>query len=160
MFVGVTVLLLGLPAVYVRQSRQAGVLGLVAFVMLSVGLTLLALPHSAIDILLLPALAQQAPAQLFAILSGGGDDPIAGIFWLLPEPILVLGALLWAWVTLRARVLPRWPAWLLVAAIVLNLCWNFLPLPLEVGWEPGPVLFYLALASFGWVILRDKMAAE
>lgn len=156
MFVGVFVLLLGLPAVYLRQSAQAGRVGLLGFVLLFVGVTLLAIPHSAIDILLLPALAQQVPTQLFAILSGEGGDTIASVFWLLPEPTVVIGAVLWAVTTLRARVLPAWPACLLLVALVFNLFWNSLALLPDMGWEPGPVLFYLALAGFGLSLVLGK----
>jgi hypothetical protein len=156
MFVGVIVLLLGLPAVYVRQSLKAGILGLVAFVLLFFGLTLLALPHSVIDFALLPTLVRQVPNQVFAIMMAEGDDPIAALLWMTAEPTVVIGALLWAYSTIRARVLSAWPAWLLVGGIVLNLLWSLLSFLPDVGWEPGPVLFYLALAGFGVVLLMDQ----
>lgn len=156
MFVGVIVLLLGLPAVYARQSQQTGILGLAGFVLLFWGLLLLALPHSVIDFALLPTLVAQVPDQVMPIFMAQGADPIAAFMAMIAEPTLVIGVFVWAFATLRARVFPRWPACLLLVAIVMNILWNFLSLFPALGWEPGPVLFYLALASFGLPLLTDK----
>lgn len=156
MFVGVMVLLLGLPALYLRQYRQAGKVGLVGFVLLFLGLTLLALPHSAIDVMLLPTMVAQGPEQTWAVMLTQGDDPIAASMALVAEPILVFGALVWFFASLRAHVFPVWLVWLLPVAIVLNILWPFVAILTNVGWEPGPVLFYLALAGFGGSLLIDQ----
>lgn len=153
MFVGVIGLLLGLPAVYVRQSQKTGIFGLVAFVMLFFGLALLALPHSVVDYSLLPTLVVKVPDQVFAIFTESGD-PIAAVMGMLASPAAALGAILLAIATLRARVYPAWIAWLLLASPVITFIGNnFMSLP---GAEPGPVLFYLALAGLGWSLLTER----
>ncbi|MBI1878113.1 MAG: hypothetical protein HYR94_07790 [Chloroflexi bacterium] len=154
MFVGVILLLLGLPAVYVRQSHKAGILGLVGFVLLFFGLSLVALPHSVIDFDLLPTLVAQVPDQVMPIMMAEAEDPFVAFMGMIAFPTLLVGTVLLAISTIRARVFPSWPAWLLLGAVALNLIENLIfNVP---GVEVGAVLFYLALAGFGLSLLTDK----
>ena len=99
----------------------------------------------------------QVPDQVIPIFMAEGEDPLAAIMWMIAEPTALIGALLLAISTIRARVFPSWPAWLLIAAMALNIITNLLfRLP---GAELGAVLFYLSLAGFGYVLLADQRVA-
>lgn len=158
LYFAIMLILLGLPAVYARQSHKAGLLGLAGFVLMFIGLPLMDLVHSVLDFMLLPALVARVPDQIMPIFMFAGEDPVAAAMTNVAPPILLLGAILLAISTLRARVLSPWPAWLLLLAMAGVIATQLLNLP-NPGVDPSAVLFYLALAGFGGTLLLDKGTA-
>lgn len=122
--VGAVGVIIGLTAVYVRESDQAGRLGLVAYVLVILNMVLQASWMWA-DLFVSGAIAASAPG----ILDGTVADPRldAGFLlaWFMNATFIVLGI-----ATLRARVFVRPVGWALVAIGVITL----VPLPFD-----GPV---------------------
>lgn len=158
LYFAIMLILLGLPAVYVRQSHKAGLLGLAGFVLMFFGLPLMDLLHSVIDFMLLPALVARIPDQIMPIFMFADEDPVSAAMTNLAPPILLLGALFLAISTIRARVLSPWPAWLLLVAMVGVIATQLFNLP-NPGVDPTAILFYLALGGFGGTLLLDKEVA-
>ena len=64
----------------------------------------------------------------------------------------VLGVLLLAIATLRARVFPRWIAWLLIATLVLGVV-SFVPFFPQALSNLTPIIANVAIAGFGYALL-------
>jgi len=110
-FIGSLFVLLGLPGMYARQAKPAGILGLLGFlfvwyVILFQGVLI---PFTSVTIV--PMLVTD-PATRHILAAG----PLASFtpFSIPSEVGQVLGVLLLAIATLRARVFPRWIPWLLI----------------------------------------------
>jgi hypothetical protein len=153
-FVSRVLLLLGLPALYARQARRAGGLGLVAFALL--------MTEMAYEVYIelyegyvTPLLAREPAAQpLF-----GSNGLLAQGAGALGPPVLVL---ILAWplfgvATVRAGVLPRRSGWLQIATApvtVLSLA-LFTAMPdalarLPMAVQPVSITYYLLLAGYAW----------
>jgi hypothetical protein len=156
LFFAVMLILLGLPGVYARQSDKVGVPGLVGFLLLFFGLPLVDLIHSVVDFTVLPALMVQAPEQTMPVMMAAFEVPSWAILQMLGFPVLGLGIVLFAAMTIQARILSPWPAWLLAAAPAVGAIANFFPVLAETGTSFDGILCYLALAGFGYVLLADK----
>lgn len=131
--VGAALLLIGLVGIYASQSEEAGVLGLVGFLVAFLGTVLLA-GTLWFELFITPALAVEAPRLAEAELGLAG--------FILSFLLVVLGWLLFGAATLRARVYPRWPAVLLIVGVVVS----FFPIPLS------GVVFSVAVAWMGFVL--------
>lgn len=114
---GAVLLLGGLVAVYVYQSEEAGILGVVGFVVAFLG-TALIIGATWAQVFIAPLLAVNAP-QIFEL------GPPTGL--LLTFITSGVGWLLFGIATLRAGVFPRWAAILLMVGAVLS----FFPVPLS-----------------------------
>ena len=159
-FLGSLLVLLGLPGVYTRQAKAAGILGLLGFlfvwyVILFQGVLI---PFTSVTIE--PMLATDPATQ--HILAAG---PLASFdpFNYVSMVGETLGILLLAIATLRARVFPRWTAWLLIATVVLNAA-SFVPFfPGALG-NVATIIGYLPLAGFGYILLsagqRESVEAQ
>ncbi len=119
-------ILIGLVALYVRQSEEAGILGLVGFLVAFFGTALLVGVAWA-QVFIGPFLAIEAP-EIFDLEPPG---------FLLTFGLLSLGWVLFGIATLLARVYSRWVAVLLIVGSVIV----FVPVPLSgivqsvaVGW--------------------------
>jgi hypothetical protein len=133
-----TLLLGGLVGFYLRQSGEAGRVGLVGFLIAFFG-TALVVGDFYANTFVTPLVAQGAPEFL--------GDPLSGILqvWLpFSFGVLALGWLPLAVVTLRARVYPRGVSWFLLVGAVVAL----VPFPL------ANLPFYAALAWVGLRLLR------
>ena len=64
----------------------------------------------------------------------------------------VLGILLLAIATLRARVFPRWTAWLLIATLVVGVV-SFVPFIPEALSNLAAIIASVAVAGFGYALL-------
>jgi hypothetical protein len=136
---GVVFVLLGLLALYVRQSEAAGALGLIGFLVAFFG-TVLAAGFFWASAFIAPALADVAPEFL-------DEGPPPGFF--LTAIAFVLGWLLFAVGTLRARIFPRAAAILLIVGAVLIV----VPLPFTF------VVFAVAVAWLGFVLFTGREAS-
>jgi hypothetical protein len=98
---GALLTMLALPSMYARQAHKAGWVGLAGHALLAIGWTLIV--YSAANTLLNPN-ATHIP-----------DTPAASLLAL----ALILGLVLTAIATLRARVYPRWAGVLLLAGCIV-----------------------------------------
>lgn len=145
LYLAVTVLIsLGLVGLYAHQAEQAGSLGLIAFLVAFIGTVLVSgLQWSAAFIV--PWLARAAPEVAQELLDTEAPG-VAAAGYILSFALLALGWLLFGLASLRAEVLPRGAAILLMVGAVLL----FLILLLEA---PGSgVVFGAALAWVGYAL--------
>jgi hypothetical protein len=130
-------LLLGLPALYTRQAKQVGWVGLVGLVIIW------------LDMLIFPVLA-------------GG---IAGLvpafkipdFLFIIGPLTIIGTLLFGIMTMRAHVFPGWLGLCLFVSYILGVIGNVLfdkSAPF-IG-DLGVLLFFLSFSAFGVVLLLSE----
>ncbi len=109
---------LGLAGLYARQVEKAGWLGLIGFLLFSAWMALVGM-LSFVEAALLPQLASEFPpfvAGFLGMFTGVPSQVNLGVLpllWTISTPMLILGSLLFAIATFRARVLPRWGAALL-----------------------------------------------
>jgi hypothetical protein len=128
---------IGLPAIYLRQSGQVGVMGFAGFILLWISFVL-GVALSSVQVVALPLLAQTAPNLLV-----GHQIPLASafLFVLLSSLTQLIGSILLGIATMRVAVFPRLAGVLLIVSGVL-----FLPLFL-VNNTP-PLSDILEVASF------------
>ena len=151
-FIGSVLVLLGLPGVYTRQAKAAGILGLLGFlcvwyVTLFHGVLI---PFTSVTIV--PVIVTDPAAQ--HLLAAGpltSFDPFNYVS-IVGETV---GLLLLAIATLRAGVFPRWVAWLLIATLVLNAA-SFVPFFPEPLGNIAAQFGYLAMAGFGYALLKPS----
>jgi hypothetical protein len=162
-FLGVAMsalVLLGLAGIYARQAGEAGVLGLAGFLLFG-AFWATAGAFQFAEALILPVLAADAPAFVDGWMglideSGRGDallgavplvHKLSGLLYLLGGPVLGVA-------TIRAGVLPRWPAGLLAgAAIAAPVLSMLLPHELVRG---AAVPMGLALVWLGYALWSER----
>ena len=135
-----TLLLGGLVGIYLGQSGAAGRLGFVGFLVAFFG-TALGVGNFYANTFVTPMVAFGAPAFL--------DDPLSVVLQLWSPfsfGLIALSWLLFAVATLRARVYPRGPSWLLLVGAVVAL----VPFPL------AKLPFYAAVGWKGLRLLRER----
>lgn len=151
-FIGALFVLLGLPGVYTRQAKPAGILGLLGFLFVWY-VTLFQgalIPFTSVTIV--PMLVTNpATRQLLAA------GPLASFTpFFIPSLVgQVLGVLLLAIATLRAGVFPRWIAWLLIATLVLGLA-SFVPFFPDALRNLASILPSVATVGFGYALLEPS----
>lgn len=150
-FIGSMFVLLGLPGVYTRQAGRAGILGLLGFlfvwyVILYQGvIAFTALTNiSQITAHIVPPSAGVPLATI--------SPPVWMPFWLVSLGGQILGVLLLAIATLRARVFPRWIAWLLIATLVVGVV-SFVPFFPQALSSLVSIIANVAIAGFGYALL-------
>ena len=128
----------GLVGLYARQAQRAGRLGLIAFVVAFIGV-LLVTGSVWSEAFLAPWLARTAPE----LLDSGSADSVLAAVWL-SYLLFSLGWFLFGLASLRAGVLSRGAAILLLIGAVVPVVLGGLDIPL------GSVLFGAALAWAGY----------
>ena len=111
---GMVLLLLRLPGIVARQAKQSGWLGFFGFLLTFLGWFLLTSFYVGDDLIISPwldALAPHVYAQWFV-------NPAVGVSLHVANSLLGGGGVLLGMATMRARVFPRWPGLLLIAAVV------------------------------------------
>jgi hypothetical protein len=149
-FIGSVLVLLGLPGVYTRQAKPAGILGLLGFLFVWYVILFQGVLITFTSVTIVPMLVTD-PATRHILAAG----PLASFdpFDYVSIVGQTVGILLLAIATLRARVFPRWIAWLLIATVVLNAA-SLVPfLPNALG-NIFAQVGYLAIAGFGYALLR------
>jgi hypothetical protein len=139
-----TLLLGGLVGLYVRQSEEAGKLGLISFLLAFFGTTLV-VGDFYTNTFVTPMVALEAPAFL--------TNPLSGILqvWLpFSFGVIAFSWLLLGVATIRAGVYPRVAAWVLLVATFLAL----VPFPL------ANLPFYAAVAWIGLDLLRTRAVSS
>ena len=134
--IGSLLFVIGLPGMYLRQARGAGVLGLIGFILLFFAILLEGTAFSSVQIVVLPLLAQKAPQLL-----GGNSMPLSAFLLLLLSGLMyIIGTILLGIATLRARVFPRWTGVLLLISGIAFL--------LDIAPFPSPLSDILEVAAF------------
>lgn len=131
---------LGLVGLYACQAQQTGLMGLVAFVLTFVG-GAMATGSAWSEAFFGPWLAEAAPELMETDPAG---SVIAGV--ILSYLLFTLGWFLFGLLSLRAKVLPRGAAMLLMLGAALFLVLGFLELPF------ASVVFGAAIAWLGFAL--------
>ena len=124
--------LAGITGMYLRQVKEAGVLGLIAYVVLSTGY-LLTFSTAFLAGYVLPSLAQTDPAYVDGVLSAAAGGTAASDIGLMEYALAaqgityLAGGLLFGVALYRARVLLRWGSALLAAGAVFTVALSVLP---------------------------------
>jgi hypothetical protein len=150
--------LLGIVGLYARQINEAGRLGLVGFLLLSLSWALQTAFVFA-EAFILPPLATTAPEfvdGLLGVASGRASAVNLGVLpalYTLVGVSYVLGGLVFGVATLRAGILPRWAAGLFALAAALTPAAALLPHEIQ-RLAAVPVGF--ALAWLGYALWAER----
>jgi len=159
--IGFVLILLGMIGLYARQLEKVGLLGLIGFILTFVGFTLSAGALIFLSVIIVPFLAVQGMDSLV--------DPKGPLFSSLAMQLtvgvsalsLLLGMLLFAIATLRANILPRWGAWLVIVSIPLGILGVLLIFFIGTSLQgivqaiPG-IVVGLGLIAWGWALWSEK----
>ena len=162
---GAALVLLGLPAVYVRMAPQGGLPGLVGFALIEVSWMFFGLFLSLYGALVLPWLAEQAPS----LVAGSSPAPLGFVVsfalgllaWLFGAVLLAVPFVRGpAWARWVGYVLPASALWVLVGSFVIapggpasNLAVNLLS-------NLGPVLLLIGLGYLGFRAWAERAPAK
>ncbi len=143
--IGLLLVLIGLPAIYALQIERAGRLGLIGFVLFFVACLRFSGASGLTDIVLLPWVMQSVP--------GGLDNPPVTftVYFLIGKLAILVGSIVFAIATLRAGVLPKGSAILLLIGGVLFILGGRVRAIPRLDYF-GEVLFFLSFAWFGWAL--------
>ena len=149
--IGSILVLLGLPGMYTRQAGRAGMLGLLGFLFIWYVTLFQGVLIPFTTVTFIPLLAAHLLSAQFAI-----TPPSTWTAFSLVSMVgEVLGILLLAIATLRARVFPRWIGWLLIATLVVGFV-NFVPFfPEALQSLPG-IIGSAAMIGFGYALLAPQ----
>ncbi|HUG13433.1 MAG TPA: hypothetical protein VMM78_00330 [Thermomicrobiales bacterium] len=154
-YVGLVVLLLGLTAVYLRQHQQVGRLGLLGFLGVFFGLAFAAMPYNVIEFTMDPSLARQDASDYLDRTYDA--TPAFSILTSIGFLLILAGIVLFAIVTLRARILPRWTGWLSLASIPIGIILMVLGEMLYTGVVPHPPAWLLlGFTGYGYTLLNAQ----
>jgi hypothetical protein len=153
--------LLGITGLYARQVNRAGWLGLAGFLVLSLSWALQTAFVFA-EAFIMPPLAATAPEFVDAFLgisyghTGTVNLGALPALYALVGIAYMLGGLLFGIATLRAAILPRWPAGLLAVAATLTPAAALLP---HAQQRLAAVPVALALAWLGYALWSERRAS-
>jgi hypothetical protein len=156
--------LLGIAGLYARQVEKVGWLGLAGFLLFSLNWALL-MPYGFAEAFILPLLATEAPTFVESFLGMFNGHPgemnlgALATIYTVSGLLYMLGGLLFGIATLRAGILPRWPAGLLAVAAALTPAAALLPHEFQ---RLAAIPVGLALAWLGYELWseRREQAAE
>jgi hypothetical protein len=150
--------LAGITGMYLRQVRQAGALGLIGYLLL-VAFYLVLMPIEFTAAYVLPSLADTDPSfvnDVLAVAEGGtaaGDIGQLQIAFYLAGGLYLAGGVVFGIALLRARVLARWPAALLIIGAAATLALSVLP---ESYNRPFAIPTGVALVGLGISLWREQ----
>jgi hypothetical protein len=139
--------MMGLVALYARQVQPSGSRGLIGFGLAALG-TMMHFGHVWTGLFLIPALAASVPEFLDAIAASPYGVVTAGV--LLALVTFAFGWFLFGLASLRAKVVPRGPAALVMVGAALELVLGFLDLPLSA------LVFAAGLAWMGFWLWSEQ----
>ena len=150
--------LIGITGLYARQAEKAGWLGFAGFALLTISFWLQTAFVFA-ELFILPVLATTTPAFIdsyLGVVNGhpgemniGALVPAYGVLGI----CYLLGGLLFGIATVRAAVLPRWPAILLAVAAVITPAAALLPHALQ---RYAAVPMGIALIWLGYSLWSER----
>jgi hypothetical protein len=156
--------LIGITGLYARQVERAGWLGLAGFLLLTLSWWLQTAFVFA-EAYILPPLATTAPTfvdgTLGTLAAGRASEVNLGalpaLYNLGVGIPYMLGGLLFGIATLRAGILPRWPAGLLAVAAVLTPAAALLPHAIQ---RLAAIPVGIALAWLGYALWSERRASD
>lgn len=154
--------LAGVTGMYLRQVRQIGVLGLVGYLVLTVG-HLMIMSIAFLAGYVLPSLADTDPGYVNDVLAAGTNGTAEGDIGLLQSAIQVqgigylAGGLLFGIALFRARVLDRWAAALLASGAVMTVALSVLP---DAFYRLLAFPNGIAMVALGWSLWRSTRTAS
>lgn len=149
--------LVGIAGIYLRQVRQTGALGLIGYVLLSVGyLTILSV--QVIGVFVLPDLAARQPDYVDDVLAvATSSTPIGDVSQLQTLSHVgiayIIGGIVFGIALFRADILARWACALLSVGAVATLATPLLP---ELTQRLLAVPVGVALIGLGYSLWRDQ----
>lgn len=141
--IAIMLLLLGLVALFARQSGNMSAFGNFSFVLASIG-TLMIFGFAWALLFVFPAVAASAPAVLDKM---AGEPGIGIVLTLL---MVTLGWLLFGSASLRAKIVPTGSAWMVMAGSILALVLNIMQIPFS--W----VIFDFGVLWMGWWLWSER----
>lgn len=150
--------LVGVTGIYLRQTEEAGVLGLVGYLSLAL-FFLLPITFSFAEAMILPLVVDDAPGfveNFNGLFNGEGSDGSLGALESISTVAGVLylaGGLLFGIAVLRAKILWSWAAWFVISGAVVA------PLASVVPHEVGrfaAVPFGIGLVGLGLSLWSDR----
>lgn len=150
--------LLGITGIYARQVEKAGWLGLTGYLLLSLCWALQT-AYVFAEAFIVPLLATAAPTfveSFLGVASGQAGEMNLGALaalYALVGILYMLGGLVFGIATLRAGILPRWPAGLLAGAAALTPLAALLP---HATQRLAAVPVGLALAWLGYALWSER----
>jgi hypothetical protein len=152
--------LVGITGMYLRQVKQIGVLGLLAYLLFSVGFLAL-MSVEVVGAVVLPSIAQTSPGYVTDVLAVATGGHAAGEVGLMPvlNGVMALGflggGLLFGIALFRANVLARWAAVLLAVASVATAARAVAP---QLNERLFAIPLGIALIGLGYSLWRDQRA--
>jgi hypothetical protein len=149
--------LVGITGIYLRQVRQTGVLGLIGYLLLSVGyLTILSI--QVIAVFVLPDLAASQPGYVSdALAVAHSGHPVGDVsrFQTLNHIAItyIAGGILFGIALFRAGILARWAAALMTLGAVATIATFQLP---ELTQRLFAIPAAIALIGLGYSLWRDQ----
>ena len=150
--------LIGITGMYLRQVNQIRVLGLLGYVLFSVGFLAL-MGVEVVGAVVLPSIAHSAPGYVTDVLAVATGGHAAGDVGLM-QPISAVmaigflgGGLLFGIALFRANVLARWAAALLAVASVATAARAVVP---QINERLFAIPFGIALIGLGYSLWRDQ----
>jgi hypothetical protein len=154
--------MVGFTGIYARQAEKAGLLGFAGFALLTVSF-FLQTGFVFVEIFVLPILAAPVPAFIDSYLGVVNGHPgVMNIGALVPTYAVLgvcylLGGLVFGIATVRASVLPRWPAVLLAFAAIITPAAALLPHALQ---RYAAVPMGIAMIWLGWSLWSESRRVE
>ncbi|MEN8584748.1 hypothetical protein ABFP37_18800 [Burkholderia sp. RS01] len=152
--------LAGITGMYLRQVKQAGVLGLIGYLVFGAGYLIMT-SVEVIGAVVFSTLAHTAPEyvnDVFAVFTGGhasGDIGLMQALNLASAATFLGGGVLFGIGLYRAKVLARWAAVLLAASSVATLAIPLLP---QVNERLFAIPTGIAMVGLGYSLWRDQRA--
>ncbi|MCH8948491.1 MAG: hypothetical protein IH789_12855 [Acidobacteria bacterium] len=140
---------LGTFGLYARQVEEAGLLGLVGFLMLFVALALFT-GLAFFEAFILPVLATEAPQFVGGLFAGEISLGVLETVILVAGLVEIIGGLLFGIAIIRAGILPRWAAILFIIGILPG---RFGP---EVVARISSVVLGIGLAWLGYALWSER----
>ncbi len=161
---GAALVLLGLPAMYVRIAGSTGLIGLLGVVLIALGWMFLGVFLSLYSVLVAPWLADKAPSLVAASAPIPAGVILAFIASLVAE---FAGTMLLAVPFIRGRVQPRWIGFVLPASALLTVAGDLVApngpatnVAVNLFSNLGPVLLLVALGDLGLRMCSEHAAAK
>jgi hypothetical protein len=155
-----TLSLVGITGMYLRQVKQTGVFGLLAYLLFSIGFLAL-MSVEVVGAVVLPSIAHSSPAYVTDVLAVATGGHASGNVGLMPalNGVMALGflggGLLFGIALFRANVLARWAAALLAVASVATAARAVVP---QLNERLFAIPLGIALIGLGYSLWRDQRA--
>lgn len=144
--VAVILLMVGLVALFARQSQNMHAFGVVAFVIASIG-TMLIFGFAWALLFVFPGMAESVPAFLDNLAKEPGLGVVITLF------LVTVGWFLFGLASLRAKILPAGSAWMVMVGAFLALLLNAMQLPFS--W----VIFDVGVIWMGWWLWSERVSS-